>query len=138
MRMSGAFIGRSWRRAVADIAGQRGARMVQAAQGLPAVAPRKAQTSCATRPPPRRNAQPARRSNGGNPTTTGVTMKRIIGVAAAALCAASFASYADTAERAEHKADKAQAEADYKAAKANCKTMAGGDKRACNKEDKAH
>ena len=43
-------------------------------------------------------------------------MKRIIGVAAAALCAASFAAYADSAEHAEKKADKAQVEADYKAA----------------------
>ena len=58
-------------------------------------------------------------------------MKRIIGVAAAALCAASFASYANSPERAEHKADKAQAEADYKAAKANCKSMTGADKKAC-------
>jgi hypothetical protein len=63
-------------------------------------------------------------------------MKRIIGVAAAALCAASFASYADSVERADHKADKAQAEADYKAAKANCKTMAGDEKKSCMKTAK--
>jgi hypothetical protein len=64
-------------------------------------------------------------------------MNRIFGIAAAALCAASFAAYADSTERAEHKADKAQAEADYKAAKANCKTMAGDEKKACMKQAKA-
>ena len=65
-------------------------------------------------------------------------MKRIIGVAAAALCAATFAAHADSTERAEHKADKAQAEANYKSAKANCKTMAGDEKKACMKEAKAN
>ena len=65
-------------------------------------------------------------------------MKRIIGVAAAALCAATFAAHAESTERAEHKADKAQAEADYKAAKANCETMKGDEKKSCMKEAKAN
>ena len=65
-------------------------------------------------------------------------MKKIIAIAAAALCSASLASYADSVTHAQTKANKEQAEADYKAAKAQCGTMSGDEKKACKKEAKAN
>ena len=64
-------------------------------------------------------------------------MKKLIAIAAATLCAASFAANAESAVKAETKANKEQAEADYKTAKANCKSMSGADKKACVKDAKA-
>ena len=64
-------------------------------------------------------------------------MKKLLAVAAATLCAASFAATAETATHAQVKANKEQAEADYKTAKANCKAMSGADKKACVKDAKA-
>jgi hypothetical protein len=66
-----------------------------------------------------------------------MSMKKIFGVAAALLCSATMAAYADSATHTQTKANKEQAEADYKAAKANCKTMGGADKKACIKDAKA-
>jgi hyperosmotically inducible protein len=65
-------------------------------------------------------------------------MKKIFGVAAAVLCSATMAAYADSATHAQTKANKEQAEADYKTAKANCKSMSGADKKACLKDAKAN
>ena len=65
-------------------------------------------------------------------------MKKLIGVAAAVLCSASLGAFAEGATHAQTKANKEQAEADYKAAKANCKAMSGADKKACMKEAKAN
>jgi hypothetical protein len=111
--------------------------MVQADYGVVRRGAATGLASCAGRPRGPGNARVRKDSKVDYQQLAGVTMKRIIGVAAAALCAASFASYADSTERAEHKADKAQVEANYKAAKANCKTMAGADKKACMKQAKA-
>ena len=64
-------------------------------------------------------------------------MKKLFAIAAATLCAASLGAYADTATHAQTKANKEQAEANYKEAKARCKTMTGADKKACTKQAKA-
>src|ERR1043166_2961506 len=66
------------------------------------------------------------------------SMKKIVAIAAAALCSASLASYADSVTHAQTKANKEQAEADYKAAKAQCNAMSGDEKKACKKDAKAN
>src|SRR5436305_9213678 len=75
-------------------------------------------------------------SNEGSSTTLEDSMKRIIGIAAAVACAASFGAYADNVERSQVKAEKEQAEATYKADKANCKTMKHEERKACLDEAK--
>ena len=64
-------------------------------------------------------------------------MKKLLAVAATTLFAASFGAYADTATHTQTKANKEQAEADYKTAKANCKAMSGAEKKSCIKDAKA-
>ena len=64
-------------------------------------------------------------------------MKKLATLAAAALCTLTLAAHADSATRAQTKANKEQAEADYKSAKANCKTMSGDAKKSCMAEAKA-
>src|SRR5690349_19669276 len=66
------------------------------------------------------------------------TMKRIIGMAAAMLCGVSLSAMAAAPERADLKADKAQAKADYQAAKADCKKMDGDSRHDCKKEARAN
>ena len=64
-------------------------------------------------------------------------MKKLATLAAAALCTVAMAAHADSVTRAQTKANKEQAEADYKSAKVNCKTMAGDAKKSCMAEAKA-
>jgi hypothetical protein len=60
-------------------------------------------------------------------------MKRFLTILTAAACAAVLNSGVLAADKAEKK----QLEADYSAAKADCKKMSGADKKACMKKAKA-
>ncbi len=65
-------------------------------------------------------------------------MKRIWSLAAAVVCGATLSAFGASAEHHEYRAEKTQAKADYEAAKANCKTMHGDQRRDCMKEAKAN
>ena len=63
-------------------------------------------------------------------------LRRRDGVSLGAYLLASFGAYADNVERSQVKAEKEQAEATYKADKANCKTMRHEERKACMDEAK--